>query len=93
MQCQGNSGSFPQGKLKPWYGATQMGFFFFLFAVFLCVRNPPHSDMDYRIFNVRTFLCVHIHTGVGHTDNESTQHFLLRKTLTNFSCAPGADGV
>ena len=23
--------------------------------------------MDYRIFNVRTFLCVCVHTGVGHT--------------------------
>ena len=48
----------------------------FLCAVFLCFRNPPKSNMDYRIFNVRTFLCVHIpHTGVGHTDNESAQHF------------------
>ena len=48
--------------------------------VFSCFRNPPNSDMDYRIFNVRTwsFLCVHIHTGFGHTD-ESAQHF----------CAPG----
>ena len=27
------------------------------------------------IFNVRTFLCVCIHTGMGHTDNESAQHF------------------
>ena len=27
--------------------------------VFSCFHNPPHSDMDYRIFNVRTwyFLC------------------------------------
>ena len=22
--------------------------------VFLCFRNPPDSDMDYRVFNVRT---------------------------------------
>ena len=22
--------------------------------VFTCFRNPPHSDMDYRIFNMRT---------------------------------------
>ena len=44
--------------------------------VFSCFRNPPNSDMDYRILNVRTesFLCVRIHTGVGHTD-ESAQHF------------------
>ena len=46
--------------------------------VFSCFRNPPrNSDMDYRICNMRTwsFLCVSIHTGVGHTDNESAQHF------------------
>ena len=49
--------------------------------------------MDYRIFNVRTwsFLCVHLHSGVGHTDSESAQHVWLGETLTNFSCAP--DGV
>ena len=39
-------------------------------------------DIDYRIFNVRTwsFLCVriYIHTGVGHTaDSESAQYFWL----------------
>ena len=49
--------------------------------------------MDYRTFNVRTWsiLCVRIHTGVGHTDNESAQHVWLWKTLTIFSCAP--DGI
>ena len=47
--------------------------------------------MDYRVFNVRTFLCMHIHTGVGHTDNESEQHFGLGKSLTNFSCAPNGN--
>ena len=30
--------------------------------------------MDHRIFNVSTFLCVRIHMGVGHTDNESAQN-------------------
>ena len=34
-----------------------------------------HRDMDYRIFNVRMFLCMHMHTGMEHTDNESAQHF------------------
>ena len=38
-----------------------------------------------------SFLCVRIHTGVGHTDNETVQHFLLWKTLTNFVCA--LDGI
>ena len=61
---------------------------FFLCAVFSCFRNPPNSDMDYRIFTVRTFLCMRTHTGVGHTDNESAQHF---STLTYFSCA--LDGI
>ena len=46
-------------------------FVFSLCAIFSCFRNPPSSDIDYRIFNVRTFLCVRIHTGVGHTDKES----------------------
>ena len=54
--------------------------------VFLCFRNPPDSDMDYRIFNVITwsFWCVRIHTGVWHTDNESAQHIWLWKTITIF---------
>ena len=44
--------------------------------VFSCFHNPPNSDMDNMIFNMRTwsFLCVHIHMGVGHTDSESAQH-------------------
>ena len=56
---------------------------------FSCFRNPPNSGMDYRVFSVRTwsFLCVRIHTGFGHTDSESAQHFRLGKT--HFSCAPG----
>ena len=64
------------------------------FRVSVIHRNPPNYDMDFRIFNVRTwsfFLCVRrpLHTGVGHTDESA--HFWLRKTLTNLSCAP--DGV
>ena len=48
-----------------------------MLVFFLCFRNPPNSDMDYSIFNVRTwpFVCVRIHTGVGHTDSESAQPF------------------
>ena len=60
--------------------------------VFLCFHNPLNTDMDYRIFNVHymwSFLCMRIHTGVGHTDNKlAPQHFLLWKTLTIFPCAP-----
>ena len=60
-----------------------------LFCGCNCFRNPPNSDMDYRIFNMHTwtFLCVRIHMGFGDIDNEWAQHFLLGKTLTKFSCA------
>ena len=44
--------------------------------LFFCFHNPPN-----RIFNVRTFLCVRIHTGVEHIDNESAQHFDSEKLL------------
>ena len=59
--------------------------------VFSCFRNPPNSDMDYRIFNVSTwsFVCLRIHTGVEHTDSESAQPLWLGKTITNISCADG----
>ena len=45
--------------------------------VFSCVHNPPNSDTDYRILNVLTwsFVCVRIHTGVGHTVAGSAQTF------------------
>ena len=59
----------------------------------VCVSvNHWTLTMDYRIFNVHTwsFLCMRIHTGVGHTNNESSQHniFDSDKTVTNFQCAP-----
>ena len=54
------------------------------------ISAPPDSEMDYRIFNVRTwsFLCVRVHTRVGYTDSEPAQHFWLGKTLTICYCAP-----
>ena len=54
--------------------------------VFSFFRNPLNSDMDYRIFNVRTwsFLCVRMHTGVEHTDSESAQFVFIRKTSERF---------
>ena len=58
-------------------------FFLSLCAVFSCLYNPPNSDMNYRISNVRTFLCLRIHTGVGDTDNESVKHFDSEK-LSHF---------
>ena len=57
--------------------------------VFSCFRNPPNSDMNYRIVNVRTlsFLCVPIHSGVEHTDKESAHtgvYILTRKNYHKF---------
>ena len=71
--------------------------FFSACWVFSCFRSPPNSDMDYRIFIVHTwsFLCMRVHTGVGHTDGESA-HFsrknsqILRVLLTGFK--PSAFG-
>ena len=51
ISSMGNSGCFPRGKPAatesryPTYDACW---------VFYCFHNPPNSDMDYRIFNVRT---------------------------------------
>ena len=54
-----------------------------------CFRNPLNSDMDYRIFNVRTrghsCACVRIYTrGVGHPKTEPAKHFSLGKTHSVF---------
>ena len=91
MQCMGNLGCFPRGKRA---AITDKPVFFslFLFSCVQCFRNPPNSDMDYRIFNVCTwsFLCVRIHMGVRHTTTMS-QHSILNRKNTIFSWAP--DGV
>ena len=60
-----------------------------------CFRNPPNSDMEYRIFIVRTrsFLCVRVgftRGGWAHRQRVSTT-FLTRKNWFCFSCA--LDGV
>ena len=51
--------------------------------LFSSCHNPLNSDMDYRIFNVRTwsFVCLHRRRGVGHIDSESAQPFWLGKTV------------
>ena len=48
-----------------------------------CFRNPPNSNMDYRICKARvwSFVCVRIHTGV----------WAHRQRVTQHCCAP--DGV
>ena len=70
--------------------STELPRFFFLFSVW-CFCNPPNFDMDYRILNVHTFLCMRIHTGVGHIRQRASTTFWLGKTFTNFSCA--LDGI
>ena len=47
----GHSVCFPRGKPA----ATESRYPTYCACwVFLCCHNPPNSDMDYRIFNVRT---------------------------------------
>ena len=86
-----------------WCKAPAQLLFFSACSIFSCFPNPPNSDMDYRIFNVRmwSLLCVCIHTGIGHTDSESARfwlgkthifdlekHTFLTWKNTHFSCAP-----
>ena len=53
--------------------------------VFSCYRDPPKSDMDYRIFNVRTrssYACVYTHGGWAHRQRVSTT-FVTPTSKTN----------
>ena len=52
---------------------------------YINTRKQTHTYTGVR--NI-SFLCIRIHTGVGHTNNESAQHFWLWKSLANFSRAP-----
>ena len=63
--------------------------FFCACWVYLCFRNPPNSDRDYRIFNVRTwsFLCMYTHSGRTHRQRDS----IVLTQKHSFSCAP--DGI
>ena len=53
---------------------------------FSCFRNPSNSNMDYMICYVRTrlFLCVRVHTGVGHTDSAASQHNIFDSEKLEF---------
>ena len=74
--------AFPGQSEQPWYGTTHF-FCFFQHAVFLSFPNPPNSDMDHRICNVRTFLCVRVHWGWG-TPTTSQHNILTRKNSQIF---------
>ena len=61
--------------------------------VFLCFHNPPNSDIDYRIFNVRTWsFLLRVHGGWACTPT-SQDNIFDWKTLTNLYCAPDAGVV
>ena len=91
MQCTGNSGCFPRGKRAATVRRYPVFGLFSPCAVFSCFRNPPNSDMEYRIINMRTFLCVRIHTGEGAHRQLVSTIFELGKILINVYCAP--DGI
>ena len=83
------------GKSAAWPGKTTVAAWAVLpkhtsacWYFFSSFRDPQNTDMDYRTLNVLTwsFLCVYIHTGVGHTDTKSAQPFWLGKTHTFFLC-------
>ena len=94
----GNSGGFHQGKPascnrvalpNPNYNWSSCW-------VFSCFHNPPNSDMDYRIFNVRTwsFLCVRILYTRGLGTPTASQHNIFdSKKITIVYCASNAGGV
>ncbi|KAK7107859.1 hypothetical protein V1264_015701 [Littorina saxatilis] len=56
--------------------------------VFSCFYNPPNSDMDYRIFFVRTWSCACVYTR-GCSDTKESLHTKL--TLRNKSLAERGD--
>ena len=76
----GNSGRFlPEGKPAARFSRATQTLIKLLSAcrVFSRFRNPPNSwhglqDLK-RAFVDRSYACVYVHTGVGHTDSESAQ--------------------
>ena len=48
------------------------------------MMNPPNSDIDHRIFHVRTFLCVYTR-GVWGTS--TSQHIILTRKNSFFLCS------
>ena len=61
--------------------------------LFSCIHNPPNSDMDYWIFNVRTwsFVCARMHTGGLGTPTVSQHNLFDSENLKRFACA--LDGI
>ena len=61
-------------------------------GLFGCCPNPPNSDMDYRIFNVRMWSsCIRIHTGDFKDLSQCVRCARLKslKTLKSFKSEMG----
>ena len=85
---------FTSTQLQPRDAKRQLSYNLFSACwVFSCFRNPPNSEMEYGIFNVRTcsfMCCAYTHGGWAHRQRVSTI-CLTRKNSQLFSCAP--DGI
>ena len=88
MQCTGNSGCFPRGRKASSHSTALPISFVFSCVQCFCVSviHQSQSNMDYRIFNVHTYILMHAYT---HDTNESA-HFLFRKSH-NFCVCSGQD--
>ena len=81
----GNSSRFPQGKpaaTESSYPTLICYYKVHAGSFRVCFHNPPNSDMDCRIVNVRirtwSFLCVGVELGTPTTASQH-KHFRLRK--------------
>ena len=79
MQCTGNSGCFPRWMRAAIVRRYQVVFSCVQFSYF---RNPPSSDIDYMIFDVRTFyVCVYTR---GWGTPTTSQHNILTRKNSHF---------
>ena len=90
LSLSGNSGRLTWVRLQP--PQEQLYPVLLVHAGFFsCFHNPPNSDTEYRIFNVRTWSF--LHGGWAHRQRFSTT-FLTRKNSHKFvSCAPDVIGT
>ena len=83
-----NTHSFTHTLTITWCEAPAQLLFFSACWVFSCLCNPPDSDMDYRIFNVRmwSFLCVRNVMSVLDPTAELSCHCSLRLCIWTWLC-------
>ena len=63
-----------------------------VFRVFVIYRTLTWTTGYLTCARDHCYVCLYTQ-GVGHTDSESAQHFLIGKTHPFFYCAPDAGGV